>query len=110
MPERPADAGLYWAASSDRRPSIVKHHACQADWSRLTPMQIIEEDEGADHERGRIHRATPAAAAPRKRPLTARARGPGRELRVRLAHRGRPAAAVAPRDQGARPQARRLGP
>src|ERR671937_2784608 len=52
MPERPASAGLYWAASSDRRPSVVKHHACQADWSRLTRMQVVEEDASADMSAG----------------------------------------------------------
>src|SRR5438270_685595 len=109
MPERPAGTGLYWAASSDRRPSVVKHHACQADWSRLTPMQVINEDAGGDDERGRIDRAAPAAIAPREGPVAARARGPGRQLRVRLTHRRRPATPVASRDQGARPEARRLG-
>src|SRR5919206_105606 len=48
MPDRPAGAGLYWAASSDRPPSVVKHHACQADWSRLTRMQVVQQDADAD--------------------------------------------------------------
>src|SRR5256885_12195598 len=52
MPDRPAGAGLYWAASSDRRPFIVKHHACQADWSRLTRMQVVQQDAGADMSAG----------------------------------------------------------
>src|SRR2546423_8023394 len=52
MPDRPAGAGLYWAASSDRRPFIVKHHACQADWSRLTRMQVVQQDAVADMSAG----------------------------------------------------------
>src|SRR2546423_2336794 len=52
MPERPVDAGLYWAASSDRRLFVVKHHACQADWSRLTRMQVVQQDAGADMSAG----------------------------------------------------------
>src|SRR5919198_22790 len=52
MPERPASAGLYWAASSDRPPSVVKLHACQADWSRLTRMQVVQQDAGADMSAG----------------------------------------------------------
>src|SRR5919198_1106008 len=52
MPERPASAGLYWAASSDRPPSVVKRHACQADWSRLTRMQVVQQDAGADMNAG----------------------------------------------------------
>src|SRR5919199_1263168 len=52
MPERPAGAGLYWAASSDRRPFAVKHHACQADWSRLTRMQVVQQDASADMRAG----------------------------------------------------------
>src|SRR5256885_1631881 len=52
MPDRPAGAGLYWAASSDRRPFIVKHHACQADWSRLTRMQVVQQDAVAEMSAG----------------------------------------------------------
>src|SRR5919198_1165181 len=52
MPERPAGAGLYWAASSDRPLFVVKHHACQADWSRLTRMQVVQEDASADMSAG----------------------------------------------------------
>src|ERR671932_2871849 len=52
MPVRPAGAGLYWAASSDRRPFVVKHHACQADWSRLTRMQVVQQDASAEMRAG----------------------------------------------------------
>src|ERR687883_1321213 len=52
MPQSPTGAGLYWAASSDRRPFVVKHHACQADWSRLTRMQVVHEDADADMSSG----------------------------------------------------------
>src|SRR5919199_719631 len=61
------------------------------------------------HERGRDDRAAPAATALGERYVAAGAGGAGRELRVHLANRGRPAPPLATRDPEAGAEARRVG-
>src|SRR5205823_14606759 len=59
---RPAASGLYRAASSNPRQSIVKMHSWQVHCGRLTTVQPIDKMR-LRHERWRDDRAAPAATA-----------------------------------------------